>query len=530
MKINDKIFKRNNFKNVLSIVKRFVEDLFPYNQGIMLTGSVLTEFYNATSDIDVIVLSNLYRKVYIESYEFEGKKLQAIVLPTNELDELLLKDAVIGGGIYLHQLHNGYIMRDPIGILNNVKKRAACIYNQGPVPLTDFQLDQLRGRITSRLEDIKGSNKRIELLFSMIDVMPKILEVLFRSYPTWNFQGKAAAREILKIKPNFERKIIGVFEDLMKDDKSSSIEFLSNFLESIGGENHFYSTREIVDRIEGERLIIFMGDKGSPLLRAMLPKVLDCFFKRISTLMDKISIIPYFIQFNETLPSGLYVICMGRKDCINRELLPRIEMFQSQLMYSPFSEIVKTIDYPYSINPLTGHWGNDKEIMEILTRVYNLSKMDDKVEWCSTFMSSIDWFEYLKIEKSTSEILFKVLEDTNIRNHCIYEIKGSRSLESARKIDLKNMFEVDIKTINIVFQDQVINKTVVQNLLTHYSPLSLKVYIENIMYSKLVDNEWMRKVSFIQSFMETIANMFNLSIEERTLIINIMKKANHEEN
>lgn len=44
-------------KRILIKVKNFLTEYFPHAYGAMITGSFLTEKFNETSDVDIIILS-----------------------------------------------------------------------------------------------------------------------------------------------------------------------------------------------------------------------------------------------------------------------------------------------------------------------------------------------------------------------------------------------------------------------------------------------------------------------------------------
>ena len=115
-------------KYYLEQIKQFIKNYFPNPCGVMITGSFVTKYFNETSDLDVIVLSNLYRNLFIESYLFHGIKIQVIVMPVFDLDSLLLKD-LQSGGIYIGQLNKGIILKDTNEILHKLQikiGRASC--------------------------------------------------------------------------------------------------------------------------------------------------------------------------------------------------------------------------------------------------------------------------------------------------------------------------------------------------------------------------------------------------------------------
>ena len=67
-------------------IKLFVNEYFPETPHVLLTGSFNTPFFNESSDLDIILISNWHRDSFVESYDYNGLKMQVIVLPLYDID------------------------------------------------------------------------------------------------------------------------------------------------------------------------------------------------------------------------------------------------------------------------------------------------------------------------------------------------------------------------------------------------------------------------------------------------------------
>lgn len=378
-KLNDRI------KSVLPTLKKFTELYFTHNYGIMLTGSILTEFFNEESDIDVIYLSNLYRNIFIESYRFEDMKIQAIVLPIYDLENVIRRDTDLGNGIYVHQLNTGKIIYDPMGMLGVLKTKVEQVYAKGPNPMSRFQFNQLRSRITSRHEDLKGSNDISDNVFSLFDLYPRITDLFFQEHRHWPFHGKSASREIKRINPGFHSEMIDSIKALIQEgDKSKAIGFVSKFLNSIGGEIHFYSTREFPNSVSSDSLVIFIADNANPMLKTLAAQTVQEIKNAILSHRDDIVAISYYNPDGRIYRSGTYLICYGACHTLNDDILPRLEMFHLNLYSSSLLPVAKNFYYPYSVNPLDifGELSQQREIASILMRIQEKSVHQEKYSFC----------------------------------------------------------------------------------------------------------------------------------------------------
>lgn len=338
-------------KYYLEQIKQFIKNYFPNPCGVMITGSFVTKYFNETSDLDVIVLSNLYRNLFIESYLFHGIKIQVIVMPVFDLDSLLLKD-LQSGGIYIGQLNKGIILKDTNEILHKLQIKARTLYYHGPMLISRFQFNQLRARITTRLEDIKGNDNYEENLFTVIDLYPRIIDLYFKMNNYWSYTSKYACRELFQTNQDLLNDLVlSINNFICNKDKKAIITFTSNFLEKTGGELHFSSTREYSENKLTDKLIIFISDiapenhlKELNLLSTKLEKFLlmHC---------PKLQVCSYYYPSKRIYRSGLYILCYAEGRYLNESVIPLIEMFHFGLYQSSFDRFASSFFYPYEINP-----------------------------------------------------------------------------------------------------------------------------------------------------------------------------------
>lgn len=375
-------------------IKEFITQFFPHNYGVMVTGSILTEYFNSESDIDIIILSNLYRNAFIESYSFEGIKMQAIVLPMYDLFDLINRDMNLGGSVYVHQLYHGKILRDPFGLLKDLKVRTKYLYARGPRKMSRHQFNQMRSRITSRVEDMLGSNDLNEQLLTVLDLYPRIIELFFQENNYWSFQGKSAAREIKNMDAKFLSDMTSSLKILATSgDKQPALKFAIDFLNKIGGETHYYSTREYHEVCNSDTLVIYIADNGIPYLHQVTASVWEKFKQTMQKSFNNLSMIAYYNPDGRIYRSGLYIICHYPNIKINEEILPMVEMFHMNLYYTSFAEIAKNFTYPYLINPLDifGDSNVQRELIRILSRIQRECPSDKngKLKFCYSLFSAL---------------------------------------------------------------------------------------------------------------------------------------------
>lgn len=142
-------------KNINKSQKFFLTEYFPHAYGVMITGSFLTEKFNETSDVDIIILSNIFRSVCIDTYDYDGIKMQCIIFPVYDLESLIQYD-MKNGGVFICQVSKGIILKDHGNIFENFKAKIQILYERGPAQISRFTLNQYRSRLTTRLEDLES--------------------------------------------------------------------------------------------------------------------------------------------------------------------------------------------------------------------------------------------------------------------------------------------------------------------------------------------------------------------------------------
>lgn len=357
-------------------IHSFIDEYFPDSYGVMVTGSFVTEYFNETSDIDIIVLSNICRNIFMDTYNYHGIKMQAIVFPVFDLESVIKMDLRFGGGVYIGQIHKGIIIKDKHNIFRDFKIRVESIYIQGPSPISRYVFDQYRARITTRLEDIEGNDSFEENLFTMIDLYPMIINLFFQVNMLWQYTGKSASRYMKKFDAGFHSRLVASFERyLSNNDKTEVVTFIKEFVDGLGGEMHFFSTREIVESCNRDILVVFISSNNVSPQKEYYSQLAEKANDYICKHLDKVLMLSYFYPSRRVYSSGMYLIFYGDKERLNSELLPLIEMFHLDLNNSSYRNLINNFVYPYNNNPLDV-FGDIAMQKCIVTIVNNIKRMD----------------------------------------------------------------------------------------------------------------------------------------------------------
>lgn len=341
---------------ILTIVRRFVNDYFPHAHGVMITGSFLTDKFNETSDIDIIILSNIFRSVCIDTYDYDGIKMQCIIFPVYDLESLIKYD-MKNGGVFICQVSKGVILKDHENVFANFKAKVQILYNRGPAQISRFTLNQYRSRLTTRLEDLEGCNDFYDNTFTIIDTYHRILDAYFGIKQHWAYSGKTASRELENIDPLFKVELVKSLSDFfIYKDHTSIIRFLKKFVDFLGGPISYMSTKEISDICKDNCLTIFISATTTNITENFFANC-EIVIRRAQQIVCKnlpqIKMSYYFSPDKLIYKTGLYIMFYGDKTVLNEEVLPRVEVFHLSLYNTGMYAYANNFYYPFFSNLLT---------------------------------------------------------------------------------------------------------------------------------------------------------------------------------
>ncbi len=361
-----------NLNTHLSCINRFIETVFPDSAFVMIAGSITTTSFNENSDIDIVILSSQNLDPYIEAYSFENIKMQVIMIPIRRLNELFIQESIQGQGVYLTMFHSGVIIRDSENLLKIAKAKATTIYNQGPLPTSQYDLDQMRSVVTTRLEDLQTKRSFDDCFFIAIDTYMKLLHLYTKTNRLWHSVGKFASQELKRRDPDFHQDFITSFNQFMKsEDPSSLADFVDRTINKIGGPLHFYSTRNIHERITDNKCIIFI-DYGLLNMNDDILSLIKRFRKSVLKTQNLIYNICCVTQ-QSVLNKGIYITIRCPKQKIQEHLLPLIKLFQINLA-NKYLSISRNWIYPHQIDPIAifGKEEQQNSVLELLTYINEL--------------------------------------------------------------------------------------------------------------------------------------------------------------
>lgn len=356
-------------KYYIEIVEAFIAEYFPSSSGVMLTGSFVSEYFNEYSDLDVIILSKWHNKVFIESYEYRGIKIQIIALPLNDVHDVLRKDYTVRNGALISMLSKGLILCDGKGFLERLKNEAKRLFLNKSYAPKEF-LDNERSKLTTIYEDICGLSDADELAFAIADAMPKALNLYFLSNGAWLYSGKSAARKLKSECDKFGVRYTSSLRTFFKDgDKSEVVELLHGLLDSTGGELHYHTTKTYKDTVDHDDIVVYIPPMSNDKELDVLLRIEYAFHVFVGRRMHELQFVSFVNRADGVFSRGLYIIISAPLHELNDEIIPLIHQFHFGNPVSVSSGLVDYWSYPHVFNPLLIRGLYSKPVYDFLCHV-----------------------------------------------------------------------------------------------------------------------------------------------------------------
>lgn len=457
-------------KTIQDLAIKFLNKYHPECICAMISGSFVEKYFNETSDVDILLISKLPETIFIESYNFQGIEFQTIVLPYNNIIEIIAKEINNGEGIYLSIIAKGVIIKDTRDYLLKLKDFALDKYKQGPAIAKPYDIIQLRARITSRMLDLKGSSSYSDNLFVIIDTFQKIITLHSKYHRIWLQSSKYASRLLEKVDPEFKNDLVNSFSDfVLTKDTQTTINFFEKYLDIFGGKLNYFSTREVIDEIKDDQLVIYIKNYE---LENLLPDILLPYHEYILSRIYPLNFIICKSERETLSEQGVYIIIKRENKFLNEHILPLTKNFISNIYYK--SKIKYTIEYPFSINPIALSYPFNVQdiIYPVLSEVSNyfakkyknikfndISSINDGLSVISTFKIVFKFtnehfslflnyiFDYYLPYSYNIEdnIPYNMLEERRIKIYEEFEIKSKKYSDYNTSILNKNNNEYKIE-------------------------------------------------------------------------------------
>lgn len=219
------------FDHLISVVCELKETRYPEADCLLLAGSVVRGEATATSDLDIVVLYQSLPNAYRDSYHFRGWPVEAFVHDLETLTYFIREiDAPTGVPSLAAMVNDGVVVSGQTSLSQSAKAFATTELEKGPSPLSEYQINAARYRITDLIEDIKDARNIAEMQATVTVLYEAVADFFFRSQQLWSAKAKTIPRRLEKIDPVFAQHFCNAFAGAFENHTTGGLVTLAEQL------------------------------------------------------------------------------------------------------------------------------------------------------------------------------------------------------------------------------------------------------------------------------------------------------------
>lgn len=390
-------------KDILQEITIFINEYYSNQYACLVSGSYVDGTNNEYSDIDVVVFVQDRNTVFNEMLSYKKLKIQAMIIPVQNIQETLWMDYISAKGAFIDMLAKGVIVFDNSFFLKHLIPHAKELRQMGCRPLTDHEIYMMRVKITSLLYDIMGGQDLDSLLFSINEIIELITEFKLKINRIWC--GKYKIKSLGELDQVFQSKLLESVKEIFGNkNKIPLIDLVTSLLNQHGGLLPYYSKANSLSKVYEDYLIVEIDNSSDSEITKQTIEVLNHFANQISSRKIK----HYFflskpITINK-VEQNIYMIIKADKDFINDYLIGRLDFLVKNK-----GGIAKLL-FPFQFDPVY-KFSTEKIYMSVIPLFQHVSKLITEIP-SSIFNPSFQIEFTLALMKEIKKAWFK--DDSNL--------------------------------------------------------------------------------------------------------------------
>jgi hypothetical protein len=539
-----------NLNNFTKSIIDFINQYFSSNEGVLVCGSINTRDFNENSDIDLVIISPNYNRVFNEMHELQGIAIHIIVIPFFSLYSILNKSYYTREGVYVTMIANGQIILDKTNKLHQLTKLAKDIQKKGPRPLEPIEINNNRAAITSLILDLKYCSKGIQQVFILNKLYAHILQLEILNSRLWGVNSKYGLRKLLELDPRGTEKFNDSYvQSLTSGDYSSFLDNINSRMIKYGGLLPYYTTNNgIYSLVSEDSITIHLSHKktSSIVVNTLLSIILiidSLYLENLKYHFFNIS-----NKRNYYYDLGTYIYIQLDRNRINEIIIPRLnEYLHGNYGILTSSEIVMT--FPIEIQPFHsfGH-GFNLKLESIFSSLSQLTVQNKIINYDSSQKLNLGLnlmisfgkcsFDNFKSFKRFSKIvtdrwLWQIINSDSRFNLAQISLAKTEAIN-----DLKLSFDKQSLIINGFIEESIVNweeskqTSSLQNTLNDIFSLFHKNMTENLIALKDTIPEYLIEIQgialksdtkykwyFLEKFLERCFDSLFFNSTERVYLV-----------
>jgi predicted nucleotidyltransferase len=203
---------------------------------IFLAGSVMRGDATPASDLDIVVVFDELPNAYREAFVFGGWPVEAFVHDPSTLREFFERGRKEGRPSLINMVLEGLEVPESVELSSELKREARELYEAGPPPFDESELQLRRYRLTDWIDDIRFPRSDEELTASGAWLYQDAADFYFRARGLWAAHSKTVPRRLRETDAAFAAEFIAAFEALFKEKRvEPAIALVETLLAPFGG-------------------------------------------------------------------------------------------------------------------------------------------------------------------------------------------------------------------------------------------------------------------------------------------------------
>lgn len=216
--------------------RAFVDRHFAGCQAALLGGSTARGDATPTSDLDLVVISEIHGAPYRESFRESGWPIEAFVHTRETLRARFESDVARRRPSLPRMCRDGIVLRDFAGIAAAIKAEGSELFVKGPAPLSAEEQTEIRYFLTDALDDFLGSSDpAVDFLLAAI-VLQDAANLLLAVNRRWQGKGKWVEKALREYDPALADAMAAAIASFQRNgDKPTIVAFVDLALDAAGG-------------------------------------------------------------------------------------------------------------------------------------------------------------------------------------------------------------------------------------------------------------------------------------------------------
>jgi hypothetical protein len=222
--------------DAVSAARAFVDRHFDGCEAALLGGSTARGDATPTSDLDIVVISEIHGAPYRESFRENGWPIEAFVHDRGSLKARFDSDVARRRPSLPRMCRDGIVLRDPAAIAAALKAEGSALMALGPGPLGEEEQTEIRYFLTDALDDFLGSpDPAIDFILAA-NILQDAANLILGVNRRWQGKGKWVEKALREYDPALADSFAAAIAEFeATKSKTPVVTFVDLALDAAGG-------------------------------------------------------------------------------------------------------------------------------------------------------------------------------------------------------------------------------------------------------------------------------------------------------